>query len=93
MEQPHLKSWIPNCKEATLLSVVKEDKKLSLGLQIKLFVHLIYCASCRAFVNQSKKITSILSNYKNTITSSPIHNLSLAQKDALQNKINEQLKK
>lgn len=93
MEQPQLKSWIPNCKEATLLSVVKEDKKLSLGLQIKLFIHLLYCSSCRNFVNQSKKITHILSNFKNSINSSPSQSLSFAQKEALQNQINEQLKK
>jgi hypothetical protein len=92
VEQPQLKSWIPNCKEATLLSVVKEDKKLSLGLQIKLFIHLLYCSPCRAFVNQSKKITHILSNFKNSINSSPSQSLSFAKKEAMQNQINERLK-
>lgn len=93
MEQTQLKYWIPNCKEATLLSVIKEEKKLPLSLKIKLFIHLLYCSSCRTFVNQSKKITHVLSNFKNNIHTLPSQGLSLAQKDAMQHQINERLKK
>lgn len=80
-----------NCKEATLLSVKKEEKKLSFYAQLKLWMHLVYCASCRRFVRQSEQITGMVANYKEAIGKTPTGALTAEKKAALQKAINESL--
>lgn len=90
-------SWInrinAHCKEATMLSVQKEQGDLSWPQSIKLWVHLLYCESCRRFVKQSAVITSALKEYNTTTTQNPHHRLSVDVKELMKKKINDALGK
>ncbi|MFY9311205.1 MAG: hypothetical protein WAQ28_19330 [Bacteroidia bacterium] len=80
-----------HCKEATMLTVKKEETKLPFFSQLKLWMHLAYCASCRKFVKQSNQISAYASAYKRNITQSTDSVLTEDQKTRLQNAINNQL--
>lgn len=80
-----------NCKEATLLLVKKEEKKLPFFAQLKLWMHRVYCASCRRFIKQSEQITGIAANYKSAISHTPTGVLTVEKKTTLQKTINELL--
>ena len=45
-----------NCKEATLLSIKKEEGKIDVIERLKLWYHLLYCDPCRRFIAQWKKL-------------------------------------
>ncbi len=85
------KGFTANCKEATLLSLKKEEVELSLPAKLKLLLHLVYCASCRRFAKQSVTITQLAANYKHAVAEKPLANLTSEQKCAIQKKINESL--
>ncbi len=85
------KGFTANCKEATFLSLKKEEEKLSFSLRLKFFLHLAYCASCRQFVKQSTVITQLAAKYKDVVAKHPPDALSLEKKSAFQKQINENL--
>jgi hypothetical protein len=41
-----------NCKESTLLSIKREEGRISMLERLKLAYHLWHCAPCRRFVHQ-----------------------------------------
>lgn len=49
-----------SCKEASQLSLKREERPLSLDQAIRLQVHLMFCRFCRAFVLQSKWINAVV---------------------------------
>ena len=86
-----LKHLTANCKEATLLSMKKEEEGLSFSSRMKLYLHLLYCASCRRFVKQSAIITTIAAHYKNELAKAPSATISSERKEAIQKQINDSL--
>lgn len=46
------KKTLYNCREATLLSIKKEESRISLFERLKLGYHLLYCEPCRRFILQ-----------------------------------------
>ncbi len=79
----------PNCKEATLYAQQAEDEKISFSTKLKLLFHLLYCASCRKFVKQSKLLSQAVYKYAHSLSNTPSNNLSNDAKDRMQQKINE----
>jgi hypothetical protein len=41
-----------NCRQATLLSIKKEEGKITLVESLKLRYHLLFCDPCRRFIEQ-----------------------------------------
>jgi len=46
---PHI---VYDCKQATLLSIKREEGKITLFERTKLTYHLLYCGPCRRFIEQ-----------------------------------------
>jgi len=51
------KKILYDCKQATLLSIKKEEGKITLIGRLKLWYHLLYCGPCNRFIAQWKKLT------------------------------------
>lgn len=77
------------CKEATTVSSMKEEGKLSWSMAIRLFMHYISCPPCRRFMNQFKLLSKKIRSYHQTTADNPLHQLSPEKKQALQEKINK----
>ncbi len=50
------KKVVFNCKRATLLSLKKDQGKITFLERAELSYHLIYCDPCRRFITQSHQI-------------------------------------
>jgi hypothetical protein len=48
-----------NCKQATLLSIKKDEGKITPTERLKLWYHLLYCGPCNRFIAQWHKLTSL----------------------------------
>ncbi len=81
------KKTVFNCKQATLLSLKKEEGKISFVENIKLNYHLLYCSYCRLFVAQSSMINDIGKGVVKSIFTHPPHTLSPKLKEAIQQQI------
>lgn len=46
-----------DCRQATFLSVKKEEGTITLPERIKLSYHLFYCGPCRRFIDQWKLLS------------------------------------
>ena len=77
------------CKEATTASSMKEERKLSLLMSIRLLMHYISCPPCRRFINQFKLISKKIRSYRQTTANQPLHQLSPEKKQQLQERINK----
>jgi hypothetical protein len=55
MKSPFQKT-LYNCKESTLLSIKREEGRISLLERMKLAYHLWHCEPCRRFVNHWQTI-------------------------------------
>jgi uncharacterized membrane protein len=78
-----------NCKQATLLSLKKEEGKASLKERALLWYHLLYCNSCRRFVIHSKKMNNFLSDLNKQETGQPTHIIPDDVKKVLQDRIDQ----
>jgi hypothetical protein len=81
------KKIVFNCKQATLLSLKKEEGKISIIEKLKLSYHLLYCSSCKRFVKQSSTINQIGKGIDNSIFTHPPHKLSEKVKEDIQQQI------
>jgi hypothetical protein len=50
------KKIVFDCKQATLLSIKKDQGKITFGERLKLSYHLLYCDPCRQFIDQWKRL-------------------------------------
>ena len=50
------------CREATMFSIMKEERSLPFSERIKLFIHLLICEFCRLFERQHKFISLQMKN-------------------------------
>lgn len=81
------KKTVFDCKHATLLSLKKEEGKISIIERIKLFYHLLYCGYCKRFVKQSSIINNIGKGLTDSIFIHPPHTLSTKVKEDIQQQI------
>lgn len=81
------KKTVFDCKQATLLSLKKEEGKITIPERVKLFYHLLYCVYCRRFVKQSSVINHIGKGVVNSIFTDPPHTLSEKAKENMQQQI------
>lgn len=77
-----------SCREATTLSLRKEDGKLRSAEKLQLFLHLLYCHVCRRFIKQSRQITHICDDYRQHISQHPTYTLTPEAKDKMQQQLN-----
>jgi hypothetical protein len=82
-----LKKIIYNCKQATLLSLKKEEGRASVKERIQLWVHLLYCVFCRRFVQQSKHINHAMHHLAQQQGQQPVHQLPESLKATLQQQL------
>ena len=78
------RNTIHNCKQATLLLVKKQEKKISSGERIKLFIHLLFCDPCRLFAKQTAIIDQSLRQLQQSQSEQPAHNLPEASRIKIQ---------
>jgi hypothetical protein len=45
-----------DCKQATLLSIKRDQGNITLFERVKLSYHLLYCSPCRRFISQSQQL-------------------------------------
>lgn len=76
-----------NCKEATFLTELSKEGKLSMALKIRLWYHLSVCPPCKRF----KKQTLLLAKKLSQLGSSPKQFLEDLEKEQLQKKIEQAL--
>lgn len=53
-----------NCKRITQIASDKQERPLRLAEKVQLHSHLLLCPGCRAFYNNSKTLTKIISDFK-----------------------------
>lgn len=76
-----------NCKQATLLSLKKEEGKLSLMESLKLSYHLLHCDPCQKFIEQSHQINQIGEQVAQVLLNRPPFSLSEERKQRIQGQI------
>ena len=81
------KKTVLDCKQATLLSLKKEEGKASISERVKLFYHLLFCIYCKRFIKQSSIINHIGKGIANSIFTNPPHILSAIIKEDIQKQI------
>ncbi len=81
------KKTVFNCKQATLLSLKKEEGKLSFIEGLKLSYHLLYCKPCKEFVKQSHLINRIGAEINQTLSNRPLFRLSEESKQRMQREL------
>ena len=82
-----LKNIIRNCKEATLISLKKEQGKITIKERIKLSIHLLYCDACKQFIKQSAIINKAMKQIHQKLHQHPTHTLSAEAKEKLQRQL------
>ncbi len=80
---------IHNCKEATHLSLQKEERALSIKETFQLRLHLMYCDACKQFIKQSAIINKAMLQIKDAILQHPPQKLSQEVKDNIQQQLND----
>lgn len=76
-----------NCKQATRLSLKREEGKISFSERVKLFYHLRYCFSCRQFIRQSRLIDLLGRGMADAVLKNPPTKLSEERKKEIQHKM------
>jgi predicted anti-sigma-YlaC factor YlaD len=84
-----LKNIIHNCKEATKLSLKREEQRLSVKERMQLRIHLLFCDACKNFVKQSALINTAFKSFKERIKQVPPEELPAAAKERMQARLNE----
>ena len=74
------------CQEANHVCDKSQYKEAGLWEKIKLTIHLIYCLACRKYSSQNKKLTQAIVN-------SDLKSISQDDKNAMKNKLQEELSK
>jgi hypothetical protein len=78
-----------DCKRATLLSIKREEGRITFFEKIKLSYHLLYCDPCRQFIDQSKQIGQIGKELNQMLYMRPPFTLPEVTKDRIQQQIDQ----
>jgi len=81
------KKTVFNCKQATLLSLKKEERKLSFFESMKLAYHLLYCQPCKKFIQQSRLINRVGEEVSQSLSNRPPFRLSEETKQRMQREL------
>lgn len=81
------KKTVFNCSQATLLSLKKEEGKITLTEHVKLSYHLLYCGVCREFIRQSHVINKIGKGMGKALLHTPPFSLTKERKQSLREQI------
>jgi hypothetical protein len=65
-----------DCRQATLLSIKKEEGRISISERVKLSYHLLRCDPCRRFNEQSARVSELAANMKDAVSDQSPHVLS-----------------
>ncbi len=82
-----LKNIIRNCKQATLISLKKEEGKITIADRIKLSIHLLFCDACKRFIKQSGLINKAMQQLHQKLHQYPPHTLSKETKEKMQQQV------
>ncbi|AEA45272.1 hypothetical protein Fluta_3300 [Fluviicola taffensis DSM 16823] len=77
--------WNLNCKEATFLTELSKEGKLSMSLRIRLWYHLRICPPCKRF----KKQTLLLAKKLKDLGTISNYSLGNSEKKQLQEQIEQ----
>lgn len=80
-----------DCKQATLLSVKRDEGTITLFERVKLAYHLLYCDPCRRFIAQSAMIDNATSSLGEALSAAPPFALPDALKEKIQQEIDRSL--
>lgn len=87
-------AWSLNCREATYLTELSKEGRLSMMLRARLWYHLTICESCKNFKKQTLLLAAKLKELGNSEKKSfNSHSLESSDKELLQAKINKALEK
>ena len=87
------KKTVFNCEQATLLSLKRDEGRITLTERARLSYHLLYCDVCRQFIKQSHLINQIGKGIGETLFQSPPFSLSTETKKSIQARIDNELGK
>lgn len=74
-----------NCKQATLLSIKREEGRITGVERMKLWYHLLYCDPCRRFIDQWDLLNKEIKKSKKNA----LFTMSEQSKEDIQRRINE----
>jgi len=75
-----------DCKQATLLSIRKDEGRITLFERVKLSYHLMYCDPCRRFIKQWDLLNAKAKN-DTPFAKEPRFSLSPASREKIQSEI------
>lgn len=70
------KKTVYNCRQATLLSIKREEGNITVHERIKLWYHLLACDPCRNFIRQSAQINRAGKKLQEMLSEHPPFRLS-----------------
>jgi hypothetical protein len=79
-----------NCKQATFLSIKRDEGKITVFERVKLSYHLLYCEPCRRFIHQWRRLAGMAREWNSIQSSAAPFVLPDAAKNKMQ-KITEGL--
>jgi hypothetical protein len=79
------KKTVYDCRQATLLSIKREQGAITIFERAKLAYHLLYCDPCRRFIAQSSKVDQAGRDLDQRLSSSPPFSLSETARGRMQN--------
>jgi hypothetical protein len=85
------KRTVYNCREATLLSIKREEGNITLHERVKLWYHLLACDPCRDFIRQSAQINQAGKNLRDLLSTHPPFELSHTMRVKIQAEIDKEL--
>jgi hypothetical protein len=83
------KKTVFNCNQATLLSIKKEEGRITFLERLKLSYHLLYCDPCRRFIDQSGRINRIGRKMGQVLSSRPPFALSETARASIRAQIDQ----
>lgn len=81
------KKTLYDCKQATLLSIKREQGAITFFERAKLSYHLFYCDPCRRFIAQSRLLDRAGRELNQSMYSRPPFSLSQEAKERIQKSI------
>ncbi len=83
------KKTVYNCKQATLLSIKKDEGSITFFERLKLSYHLLYCDPCRRFIDQAGRINRIGRKMGQVLSSRPPFALSETARASIRAQIDQ----
>jgi hypothetical protein len=83
------KKIVFDCKQATLLSIKKEQGKITFVERLKLSYHLLYCDPCRKFIAQWKQLGNAGKTLEKILSSRPPFLLPANVREKIQQEIDK----